>query len=291
MALARETPSKQKKSLPMEKDNRLSQWQKQLVDFVKREHLALAVLPPSLFMANWVLNQPASWKAGSFPGETKRMEKYIRALGRHNLTKGFSLTDYDGNSYVYKFVAHPTVRFSHSLMALPWSVLLPVQLSVTVRKQLPILHRLGGRSFVFSSVAMIFGYLQMERHRLFYSLDKNKRLPLLIATSLRAVTAWFAYTLARAFLAIRNRKIREHEIWMLRHIASGIWVILGRAVFMPLLIWSKQALGIGDVTTVESKKMHFDYGHIMSIVFSVSLCEWYIRKHKTPQKKKSHKVI
>ena len=271
------------------KDGGTQSWWDRFRAFVKREHLALAMLHPSVFMSSWVLYQPASWKAGSIPGELERMEKYFKTLGRKELFKGFALRDFDGNSYAYKFAAYPSVRFSHSLMALPWSMLLPIQLSVGIRKNFPALHRFGGRSFVFSSVAMLFGYMQIERHRLFYSLDKNKQLPLFIITCLRTMAVWFAYTLARAVLAIRNRKVKEHEIWMLRHIASGIWVIFGRSTFMPLLILTKQFLGIGDVSAVESQKMHFDYGHVMSIIFCVGTCEWYIRKYKTPQQKKKKK--
>ena len=285
-SIEQEPPTKQELAANTSSSEK-PEWYKQLKDFARREHLALAAVPPSLFMANWVLFQPGSWKAGSFPGELERMERYVHKLGRVPLFKGFSLTDFDGNSYAHKFAAFPSIRFSHSFMALPWSILLPLQLSVTVRKNFPALHRFGGRSFVFSSVAMIFGYIQIERNRLFYSLDKNKQLPLVIASALRAMIVWFTYTLFRAFTAIRNRQIKEHEIWMLRHIASGTWVILGRGVFMPLLIWTKQYFGIGDVTAVESKKMHFDHGHLMSIVFCLVTCEWYIRKYKAkPRTKK-----
>jgi hypothetical protein len=56
----------------------------------------------------------------------------------------------------------------------------------------------------------------------------------MISRGIKAMALWFCVTGITALVAARRRDFSAHKVWVIRHVASGIWVSIMRAM-IPLL--------------------------------------------------------
>eukprot|EP00287_Rhodomonas_sp_CCMP768_P020185 CAMPEP_0202822684 /NCGR_PEP_ID=MMETSP1389-20130828/11241_1 /ASSEMBLY_ACC=CAM_ASM_000865 /TAXON_ID=302021 /ORGANISM="Rhodomonas sp., Strain CCMP768" /LENGTH=228 /DNA_ID=CAMNT_0049495621 /DNA_START=55 /DNA_END=741 /DNA_ORIENTATION=- len=142
---------------------------------------------------------------------------------------------------VLKWEAYPTVRFSHSLPAGIWAALVPFQLSPTLRSRNLALHRWLGRLFILTSLSMSFGVFVIMYRNVGAEHHDYPSVPLNVSQSLlwmeespliggeliltwaeRVFTVWFAGTALLSLRAARQGRIKDHQVWMFRHMAMGL---------------------------------------------------------------------
>jgi hypothetical protein len=56
----------------------------------------------------------------------------------------------------------------------------------------------------------------------------------MVSRVIKAMALWFCVTGITALVAARRRDFSAHKVWVIRHVASGIWVSIMRAM-IPLL--------------------------------------------------------
>lgn len=61
-----------------------------------------------------------------------------------------------------------------------------------------------------------------------------RKLLLILRRGIKAMALWFCVTGITALVAARRRDFSAHKVWVIRHVASGIWVSIMRAM-IPLL--------------------------------------------------------
>ena len=120
------------------------------------------------------------------------------------------------------YAAHPLATALHLAAGAVLIVLLPVQLSTTLRTRRPALHRGSGR------VAIGAGLLVTASALYFGLRVPFAGLPEAVITAL--VAGWFLLAVGRALVAIRRRDAKRHREWMLRAMAVPIGVAVIRLV-------------------------------------------------------------
>ena len=73
------------------------------------------------------------------------------------------------------------------------------------------------------------------------------------------VGGWFLYTLTRSIYYARQKDFANHQRWMVRHVAGGIWVAVQR--LLVGIIGASYGFLIGKVPVS---------GHVQGLVFSQS---------------------
>jgi hypothetical protein len=72
------------------------------------------------------------------------------------------MASYDGNLPLNLHYAEaPVGRYSHMLMALPWTLLAMVQVSTRIRTRYPRVHRTLGYTFFTASASMVVGVVDI----------------------------------------------------------------------------------------------------------------------------------
>lgn len=118
-------------------------------------------------------------------------------------------------------------------------------------------HRWVGRIYVFGGVlpggltALVVGAL-------------SGRGPLTVIPNLIGGLLWLTVT-ALAYLAVRQRRIREHRRWMVRSFALTVSIILDRAILVPLLQITEPITANAIASWV-------------SFLGCVSAAEWWLRR-------------
>ena len=123
-----------------------------------------------------------------------------------------------------RFAAHPAVIFLHALSGTLFLMLAPLQLMPNFRARHVVLHRRSGVmlvaiGFVMSCTGLYFGVLHPAAGR-------GEALVIAI------VSALFLWSLARAVIAIRNRRSPAHRRWMIRAFAVAIGISTVRIIAM-----------------------------------------------------------
>lgn len=257
------------------------------------ENLGFGVLTAgSMYMAAWVLGFPATWRTGT-TGEGLKHAKFLDAAFSKSkdkyktpMMKAVSLRTYvdpastDPNpklrSLFTSFSAHPSVRYSHNLAALPWSVIAPMQFSTRLRKAFPALHRWLGRAFLGTSVSLMVGYLIIEIRGLAY--NHSSKVPVIkkLGSFTQLPALIFIISGIKAYLSIAvDRDIESHRRWIIRHVASGLWVSLMRIALPPLALFM-QKLGVRKLLgDVEGGMVTFLVAGIGSTAATVGSAEMY----------------
>jgi hypothetical protein len=171
-----------------------------------------------IMMVFWILLLPGSWLMGR---SKLHDDILLDVLSKHSVTPHEILTKYQG---------HTLVHLTHILPAALWAGVVPFQLYPTFRRNNPKIHRRLGYMFLICSLLMSLGILIILKRGLsfehfFADLPPKhpSSHPLMVALAI-----YFACTVLYSIQQARNRKFANHQKWMIRHIASGMWVAVQR---------------------------------------------------------------
>ena len=139
---------------------------------------------------------------------------------------------------ITKYNGHNLVKLTHIAPALFWVLAIPIQFHRGIRIKYRTFHKYIGRIFLFTSFLMIFGVAVIFYRGLTYEkyLEDTKPITLpflniaVVETLQTAVSVRFLQSGALAIAYARKRKFDEHRIWIIRHCAMGLWVVLLRLV-------------------------------------------------------------
>mmetsp|Transcript_37475 Transcript_37475/g.79847 ORF Transcript_37475/g.79847 Transcript_37475/m.79847 type:complete len:255 (-) Transcript_37475:46-810(-) len=217
-------------------------------------------------MVLWILGAPATWRAGwSWHDRLVAAwyERSIQTLG-HFPTPLNLITKYKG---------HPVAQLCHTLPGALWAALVPFQLHSTARQRFGRAHRLGGYAFTGIAYLMMVGFAYIDAKGLVYihadfphihPEHDTTRFPVHVPHEpmFRMVAGWFVVTISLAVWHAVHRRFKEHRKWMLRHVASGIWVAVQRLVVAI----------ISSETPAEQKKTFGD-GALIGVALTCSAAE------------------
>ncbi|KAF5830393.1 hypothetical protein DUNSADRAFT_14657 [Dunaliella salina] len=209
-------------------------------------------------MMAWSLVFPMTWLSGVWGHWANILKDLFGPGGPLTNTEG--MTKYKGQT---------AVTMSHNLPSALWSFLIIIQLSSSIRKTYPRIHRLCGYLHVAVSVVLMAGVVIMQTRKMYFIMHPA------VAWLYMSQAMWFLFSLAYAVLAARARLYRAHRAWMLRHIASGIWVAvqrIGMALVFPLL---ENMPAIGPLTD-QHGKIFFGGATVVAFVGVVLFCEVYL---------------
>ena len=135
-----------------------------------------------------------------------------------------------------KYTEHPIVRFTHMVPGGVWSTIIPFQLHTTFRKSHGKIHRYMGYMFLVCSFLMSTGLAVLMIRNLNFedSFGDLPAIPLWKSSKPKVVILgiWFTWTALRALICARRRRFLQHQYWIIRHIASGIFVAVQRVVLI-----------------------------------------------------------
>lgn len=181
-------------------------------------------------MVFWIMIAPASWLISR---SRFHREVIIPLLLDSNF---FFLVAPD--SIITKYQGHDMVHFFHLIPGAIWAALVPLQLHPTWRNQHRTLHRRLGYLFLACTLSMTAGIFIIFQRKLTYEQyfpDLEPHWFHQVQTPFQGTVAlWFVYTALQAVLLARAKKIQQHQKWMIRHVASGIWISMQRMVFFGL---------------------------------------------------------
>ncbi|KAG1678619.1 hypothetical protein FOA52_012626 [Chlamydomonas sp. UWO 241] len=207
--------------------------------------LKATVVGLTMFAVTWIFVTPGTWMAGTVPGHQQRLE---------HLTQVISAAFPVPSDVITKYEHFPFVRFAHILGSSVWAAAAAVQVQ---GPQLPrYMHRASAIVMLVFGIIVMAGFAAIELQGL-STKSPDAGIRGHISAKLWVLCAWFLFT---AFMAgrmgVRARRawqagvgggrgggggvgggsvaselqaLRfEHSSWGLRHIASGIWVLVQR---------------------------------------------------------------
>mmetsp|Transcript_46083 Transcript_46083/g.109888 ORF Transcript_46083/g.109888 Transcript_46083/m.109888 type:complete len:348 (-) Transcript_46083:88-1131(-) len=210
-----------------------------------------------LQMVFWVLVLPATWKQGTVKGWEEVSRKAQTAPDPFGVSADNKIKFVPDENY-NKYGPFPIVRILHNFPGLIWAGCIPINLHPGLRTSYPTLHRYAGRAFFLSSFSLMVGFGFILYHGLGM---KHENVPPRLGQSLlmlrsegwsdvphavvtmNLASVWFCYTAVTALAAAKRRDFATHKRWAVRHVASGIWISMMRAL-LPVLHF---ALRIGSL--------------------------------------------
>jgi uncharacterized membrane protein len=246
-----------------------------------------------IMMVVWILWAPGSAMLERSSYHREILIPLLEDMGIFRVAAKHTVTKYQG---------HSLVQFTHILPAAVWSACIPFQLHPTWRIQHRSAHRGMGYLFVIVSLTMAFGVFVIVDRKLsfehfFPDVPVTEHgFSTTIATPVVLLMAlWFTMTLVEAIRMARARKLHLHQKWMVRHVASGVWVIGQRLWCFPVYM-----IYYGEIVYPRPHKVPewlrikaFADSALVAIILFVALGEITVRRleylrlqHKT----KHHKV-
>ena len=189
----------------------------------------------SLFMAFWILVIPSTFLVG-------RWELHDRLL--YN-SQGFRSEDYIASPELsFKYKGHTAVHLTHLLPGAVWALAIPFQLHRRFRKDHPRLHRRIGYAYMVSSMLLMIGVVIIVQRGLLFEnffpdLPPNKNV-MSTYIGLAGLTLWHLYTAIAALVYAQRRRFVLHQAYVIRNVASGVWVALQRIILvmiLPIFLW------------------------------------------------------
>ena len=220
-----------------------------------------------VMMVLWILGLPATWRAGWAWHDRLVAAWYARSIQ----TLGHFPTPL---SLITKYNGHPVAQLCHVLPGAVWAALVPFQLHPAARRRFRRAHRLGGYVFAGTAYLMMGGYVYIDVKGLLYlhadfpqirPEHNTTHLPVHVVPHepmFRAVAAWFVVTISLALWHAVRRRFKEHRKWILRHVASGIWVAVQRLVVVM----------VNSETPAEQKKTFGD-GALIGVALTCAAAE------------------
>jgi len=176
----------------------------------------------------------ALWRRNEFVNEC-----YAEALWQLRATQSFP------PAIVLKHYLHLDVISTHHIGAFLWTAAGIAQFGLARSSSLERQrHRFVGRLYMLAVVLLTVGFLRIDKHDLHADNDFRAAYPGMpprhpiehLATTivLYGLQIWFVYTACKAGITARAKRFNEHRTWIVRHVASGLWVVAMR-VFSTLL--------------------------------------------------------
>jgi len=184
-------------------------------------------------MCVWILVAPASWLISRSRWHQEVMLPFMRRMDSFRVTPEHVIT---------KYQVHGIVHFTHIAPAAIWSAIAPFQLHPNWRDRHRTLHRLLGYLFLATALPIACGVLIIVDRKLTFGHSFPELPPQNLWTDsgyppfLTLLACWFAGTVLYAIYLARHKRYMQHRIWMIRHIAGGIFVAVQRFVYIPLCI-------------------------------------------------------
>ena len=231
-------------------------------------------------MCMWILGFPGTWRGG-WAWHDALIDKWARNTQKsgHLVTPKTLLTKYKG---------HPVAQLCHILPGAVWAGLIPFQLYPGMRKSFRKAHRAGGYLFAGTAYLMMVGFAYIDVKGLLYIHADFPHIPAEHNTTalpvhvphepvFRGVAAWFLITISLAVWHAAHRRFSQHRKWILRHIASGIWVAVQRLY-----------VGISNGKTPAEQKIAFGDGAVVGVVLCCAAAElavWGYEEPRAPKRK------
>lgn len=210
---------------------------------------------------------------------------YTRALARLRATQPFPPP-----SLTLKHFAHLDVVSTHHVGAAIWTAAGMAQFGLSRsgpadRRR----HRLVGRLYMLAVALLTVGFLRIDTHDLHFDNDFRAAFPgdvpprkpvehALISLVLYGLQCWFVFTAGKAWLAARARRLDAHRAWIVRHVASGMWVVVMRALagVLNAVVFAAVRLGMGAPGGVAKMWLFAGSGALGTLV-SFAGAERYLR--------------
>lgn len=215
------------------------------------------------FMVSWILVFPSSW----LMGHSDLHDRWVDTL---------IVNTYDGVNIppatITKYAGHPAVQFSHILPGAFWAAAIPFQIHPDMRRNYRGAHRRVGYVFFGSSILQAIGVLLILTRKLTFEHDYATLPPFDTTQKLKfeigmvCQTLWFVYTAGVAAYKVRAGDIASHRRYVLRHIASGLWVAVQRLIVVG---------AYKPATSRQMRTMFSDAGFIGMVCCSLA-AEWAI---------------
>ena len=178
----------------------------------------------------WIIFLPASWLVSRSQYHREVVLPFLDRIHFFWILPRVTVT---------KFQGHLLAEFTHILPGAAWVALIPFQLHPSMRRKYPKAHRWLGYLFVALSLSIAIGIFIMQYKRLTYDYFFPE-LPPRIADTTQIpatwlVTSWFAWTGIHAVQLARAKQYTQHQVYMIRHVASGVWVSTQRMIIFPLV--------------------------------------------------------
>lgn len=215
-----------------------------------------------------ILIIPATWRLG---WDRNHEERITRLLQKQN--EGDKVAP---DSLILKYSGHPLVQFTHILPGFIWAVAIPYQFYPSNRMRHPKVHTRLGYVFAFVSVIMMVGVFIIDSRKmhLFNELDDEKEtnnisFKVKKTISLYFEAIYFLYTIIAAIMAARHKHFERHNIFIIRHVSSGIWVSLQR-----IMVFMSQ-LNPAELSMSEKIRNFYDFA-VYSQIITMGIAEAYI---------------
>jgi hypothetical protein len=178
------------------------------------------------------------------------------------------------------YVQHPIMAFAfHIIPSLIWTILALLQFNKSIRNQYRRLHRISGYVFLMLSVSLAISGMGFIVYDMAYkhSLERELSTPSLTVITF-VMSLWFLITALYALKYAREKKIKQHENWIIRHSATGYSVITMRLILGTVAIIHK-GLQIDDSSlSVEYKKDWFNFAMWLGVAVSLPVAEVIIKQ-------------
>jgi hypothetical protein len=228
-------------------------------------------------MVCWILIFPASWLVGRSSFHDKLLE---RTLGCNDRVTSMDIS--------LKYKGHSCVQLTHNLPSVIWAAGIPFQLHPTVRKQYKRLHHIIGYLLISTSILMMVGVIIIFQLGLLYEHSFTDLPPLNFSSTplVIAIGLWFLITAITAAVQARAKNFQSHQRFVIRHVASGIWVALQRAMLMTV-----SAFKFGSAFTRLQQRALFSDAAVLSIAICLVSGEIAIYLSDAEHKMKKVEVL
>lgn len=222
-----------------------------------------------------ILIIPATWRMGWDRNHEERITRFLQKQNEEDKVAPDSL--------ILKYSGHPLVQFTHILPGFIWAVAIPYQFYPSNRIRHPKVHARLGYVFAFVSVIMMVGVsiIDSRKMHLFNEIDDEKEtsnsdgftnninFKVKKEISLYFMAIYFLYTIIAAIMAARHKHFERHNIFIIRHVSSGIWVSLQR-----IMVFMSQ-LNPAELSMSEKIRNFYDFA-VYSQIITVGIAEAYI---------------
>ncbi|KAL3923717.1 MAG: hypothetical protein SGILL_001495 [Bacillariaceae sp.] len=138
-----------------------------------------------------------------------------------------------------KYKGHTAVHLTHLLPAAIWSAAIPFQLHRGFRKEHPVLHRRVGYAFFCCSFLVAMGIVIIVQRDLSFEKLFDDLPPLKSSTEpvMYFMALYFAVSAGHSLRLARARRFFDHQLWVIRHVAAGLWVAFQRLLL--IMVYSR----------------------------------------------------
>jgi hypothetical protein len=183
---------------------------------------------------------------------------------------------------VTKYAGHYLVHATHILPGAVWAALIPLQLHPGIRHRFPTWHRWSGRVFLVTALVMAYGVWLILQRRLgfkhFFDDIGDDDPSSFTEPGLLALTFYFVATVCGAVYYARLGRYADHRCYMIRHIASGIWIAIQRIILTTIL----PILRLGGPFTRHEQRSNFGSSAILAMAITFLTGEYaiYTLRHR-----------